>query len=66
VQKLAPGALGYCFAFDVATNALTAMQALTAGNGPGSVMAGQGRRGCAGAICNLITGNGDLTVLASG
>jgi len=60
VQETAPGALGYCFAFDVATNALTAMQALTAGNGAGVWMAGQGPAADAQGNLYLITGNGDF------
>ena len=35
-------ASGYCFAFDVATNTVSAMLALTAGEGAGVWMAGQG------------------------
>jgi hypothetical protein len=42
IFETAAGASGYCFAFDVASNKVTAMLALTAGEGAGVWMAGQG------------------------
>ena len=36
------GASGYCFAFDAKTNKVSAMLAMTAGEGAGIWMAGQG------------------------
>lgn len=53
-------ASGYCFAFDVASNTVSAMLALTAGEGAGVWMAGQGAVADAqGHLC-VITGNGDF------
>jgi hypothetical protein len=56
--ETAKGASGYCFAFDVATNAITAMLALTAGDGAGVWMAGQGPAADAEGNLYVITGNG--------
>lgn len=54
------GAAGYCFAFDVATNTLSAMQALTAGEGAGVWMGGQGPAADSQGYLYLVTGNGDF------
>jgi len=60
VLETAAGASGYCFAFDVASNKLSAMLALTAGEGAGVWMAGQGAAADAQGFLYLITGNGDF------
>lgn len=54
------GASGWCFAFDVATNKLTPMLALTAGEGAGVWMAGQGAAADAQGFLYVMTGNGDF------
>jgi hypothetical protein len=54
------GASGYCFAFDVASNKVSAMLALTAGEGAGVWMAGQGAVADPEGNLYLITGNGDF------
>jgi hypothetical protein len=54
------GASGFCFAFDVATNKQTALQALTAGEGAGVWMAGQGPAADPQGNLYLVTGNGDF------
>jgi hypothetical protein len=54
------GASGYCFAFDVASNKLSAMLALSAGEGAGVWMAGQGPAADAQGFLYLTTGNGDF------
>jgi hypothetical protein len=53
-------ASGYCFAFDVASNKLTAMLALSSGEGAGVWMAGQGAAADAEGFLYLLTGNGDF------
>jgi len=53
-------ASGYCFAFDVASNTVSAMLALTAAEGAGVWMAGQGVTADAQGYLYLITGNGDF------
>ena len=53
-------ASGYCFAFDVATNAVTAMLAMTSGEGAGVWMAGQGAVADAAGFLYVLTGNGDF------
>ena len=53
-------AAGYCFAFDVASNTVSAMLALTAGEGAGVWMAGQGPAVDAQGYLYVITGNGDF------
>jgi hypothetical protein len=58
--EVAPGASGYCLAFDVATNKVTAMVATTAGEGAGVWMAGQGAAADAQGFLYVMTGNGDF------
>ena len=53
-------ASGYCFAFDVATNAMTAMLAMTSGEGAGVWMAGQGAVADPQGFLYVLTGNGDF------
>jgi hypothetical protein len=53
-------ASGYCFAFDVATNKVTAMLALSAGEGAGVWMAGQGAAADSDGHLYVLTGNGDF------
>jgi len=60
VKETAEGASGYCFAFDVASNKQTALLALTAGEGAGVWMAGQGAAADANGNLYVITGNGDF------
>ena len=54
------GASGYCFAFDVASNKVSAMLALTAGEGAGVWMAGQGVEADEQGFLYALTGNGDF------
>lgn len=60
VYENVAGASGYCFAFDVSSNTVTAMLALTAGEGAGVWMAGQGPAADNGGYLYLVTGNGDF------
>jgi hypothetical protein len=60
VYETNPGAAGYCFAFDVAGNTLTTLTALTAGEGAGVWMGGQGPAADADGNLYVITGNGDF------
>jgi hypothetical protein len=60
VYETASGASGYCFAFDVSTNRITAMLALTEGHGAGVWMAGQGIVADPSGYLYMITGNGDF------
>jgi hypothetical protein len=62
VYETGVGAAGYCFAFDVATNKLTAMLPLTAGEGAGAGvwMGGQGAAADDQGNLYLITLNGDF------
>ena len=53
-------ASGYCFAFDVATNKVSAMLALTAGEGAGVWMSGQGAAADPEGFLYVLTGNGDF------
>jgi hypothetical protein len=53
-------ASGYCFGFDVASNTVSAMLALTAGEGAVVWMAGQGAVADAEGFLYVITGNGDF------
>ncbi|HET6411525.1 MAG TPA: hypothetical protein VFG53_05665 [Anaeromyxobacter sp.] len=58
--ETAPGSNGFCFAFDVGSNKLTAMLALTQGEGAGVWMAGQGPAADAKGNLYLVTGNGNF------
>jgi hypothetical protein len=60
VNETAAGSSGYCFAFDVATNKVTAMMATTAGKGAGIWMAGAGLACDKNNDCYAMTGNGDF------
>jgi hypothetical protein len=60
IFETAAGAAGFCFAFDVSTNRVTAMLALTAGNGAGVWMAGQGIVADPAGDLYVLTGNGDF------
>jgi hypothetical protein len=53
-------ASGYCFAFDVAGNKVSAMLAMTSGEGAGIWMAGQGAAADAQGFLYVLTGNGDF------
>ncbi len=53
-------ASGYCFAFDLASNTVTAMLAMTAGEGAGVWMGGQGAVADAQGFLYVLTGNGDF------
>jgi hypothetical protein len=53
-------ASGYCFAFDVATNTVSAMLAMTSGEGAGIWMAGQGAAADPQGSLYVLTGNGDF------
>jgi hypothetical protein len=56
----AGAASGYCFAFDVASNKVSAMLATTAGEGAGVWMAGQGASADSDGNLYVVTGNGDF------
>jgi hypothetical protein len=60
IFETAAGSSGYCFAFDVASNKVSTMLALSAGEGAGVWMAGQGPTADAQGFLYLITGNGDF------
>jgi len=60
IYETGAGASGYCFAFDVTSNKVTAMLALTAGEGAGVWMAGQGAAADGAGNLYLLTGNGDF------
>jgi hypothetical protein len=60
VYETGSGAAGFCFAFDVASNQLSAMQALSAGEGAGVWMAGQGAVADPDGNLYVVTGNGDF------
>jgi hypothetical protein len=60
IYETSQGAAGFCFAFDVATNKLAALLAMTAGEGAGIWMAGQGPAADANGNLYLLTGNGDF------
>lgn len=53
-------ASGYCFAFDVQSNTMTAMLAMTSGEGAGVWMAGQGAVADSEGFLYVLTGNGDF------
>jgi hypothetical protein len=54
------GASGWCFAFDVASNQVSAILALTAGAGAGVWMGGQGMVADSQGFLYVITGNGNF------
>jgi len=54
------GANGFCFAFDVASSQVSAMLAMTAGEGAGVWMGGQGAAADADGFLYVLTGNGDF------
>lgn len=54
------GANGFCFAYDVASNQLTAMLAMTSGEGAGIWMGGQGAAADANGFLYVLTGNGNF------
>ncbi len=58
VQETADGSSGYCFAFDIATNKVSAMMATTKGKGAGIWMAGSGLACNTDQDCYAMTGNG--------
>jgi hypothetical protein len=58
VLETAKGSSGYCFAFDIATNKVTAMMATTNGDGAGIWMAGRGLACDPSQDCYAMTGNG--------
>lgn len=60
IQETVQGAAGYCFAFDVASNAQTTLFATTAGEGAGIWMGGQGAAADAQGNLYVVTGNGDF------
>jgi len=60
VYETSQGAAGFCFAFDVATNQVAALLAMTSGEGAGIWMAGQGPAADANGNLYVITGNGDF------
>jgi hypothetical protein len=60
IDETGAGASGFCFAFDVASNTMSAMLALTAGEGAGVWMAGQGAAADAQGNLYVLTGNGDF------
>jgi hypothetical protein len=60
IFETASGAAGFCFAFDVASNKVSAMLALTAGEGAGVWMAGQGIVADPQGNLYVLTGNGDF------
>ena len=60
VQETADGSSGYCFAFDIATNKVSAMMATTKGKGAGIWMAGSGVACNADQDCYAMTGNGSF------
>jgi len=53
-------ASGYCFAFDVGSNTVSAMLAMTSGEGAGIWMGGQGAVADAQGFLYVTTGNGDF------
>jgi hypothetical protein len=60
IQETSAGAAGYCFAFDVASNSMAAMLAMTEGEGAGVWMGGQGAAADADGNLYVTTGNGDF------
>ena len=60
ILETSAGAAGYCFAFDVATNSMAAMLAMTEGEGAGVGMGGQGAAADSDGNLYVTTGNGDF------
>lgn len=60
VMETGAGSNGFCFAFDLGTNRITAMLAMTAGQGAGIWMAGQGLVAGPDNSLYAITGNGSF------
>jgi hypothetical protein len=60
IYETNPGAAGFCFAFDVASNTVSAMLATTSGAGAGIWMAGQGVVSDPQGNLYVLTGNGDF------
>ena len=60
IQEVRAGSAGWIFAFDCASNAITANLATTQGRGAGIWMAGQGLAADAQGYLYAITGNGDF------
>jgi hypothetical protein len=60
IERQAGVASGYCFAFDVTTNKISVMLALTTGQGAGVWLSGQGAAADAQGLLYVITGNGDF------
>ncbi|WP_213806448.1 hypothetical protein [Granulicella sp. dw_53] len=60
IQETSAGAAGYCFAFDVASNTMAAMLAMTEGEGAGVWMGGQGAAADPNGDLYVTTGNGDF------
>jgi hypothetical protein len=60
IYETGTGAAGYCFAFDVKTNKVSAMLAMTAGEGAGIWMGGQGPAADSRGHLFVVTGNGDF------
>jgi hypothetical protein len=60
IQETGDGASGFCFAFDVASNTVSAMMATTAGEGAGIWMGGQGAAADPEGNLYVLTGNGDF------
>lgn len=60
IYETGMGANGFCFAFDVASNQVSAMLAMTAGEGAGVWMAGQGAAAGPDGSLYVLTGNGDF------
>jgi hypothetical protein len=60
VFETGAGADGFCIAFDVASNKLGSLLAMTAGEGAGIWMAGQGPAADAQGFLYVLTGNGDF------
>jgi hypothetical protein len=60
IYETAGGASGYCFAFDLASNKLSGLLALSSGEGAGVWMGGQGAAADEQGNLYLVTGNGDF------
>jgi hypothetical protein len=60
IYETNPGAAGFCFAFDVRSNTVSAILATTSGEGAGVWMAGQGAVSDPQGNLYVLTGNGDF------